>query len=65
MNGHNPDWIALQRFLNRNLLTEKGTPTEFFQSLFQSISYGGRKTFLSNPINSFTHCRTFRAPVLT
>jgi hypothetical protein len=26
--------MALQRFLNRNLLAEKGTPTEFFQSFF-------------------------------
>jgi hypothetical protein len=35
MNGHNPDGMALQRFLDRNLLPKKCTPAEFFQSFFR------------------------------
>jgi len=55
MNGHNPDGLALQRFLNRNLLTEKGTPAEFFQSFFSRLQMVAAASFFSNPINSFRH----------
>ncbi len=42
MNGHNPYGMALQRFLNRNLLAKKGTPAEFFQSFFSRFHMAAR-----------------------
>ena len=52
MNGHNPDGTTLQRFLDQNLLTKKGSPAEFFQSFFGLFHMAVAATFISNPINS-------------
>jgi len=52
MNGHNPDGMALQRFLNRNLLTEKGSPAEFFQSFFSRFHMAAAASSCSNPTNT-------------